>query len=67
MAGAISKTVTLVYSSFRSLQRNRNMYLKEERYLVYSEPTGTSACYCIPCPYTYLTVPMTRAVVNVRT
>jgi len=35
-----------------------------ERYIVYSEPTGTSACYCIPCPYMYLIIPTTRAVVT---
>jgi hypothetical protein len=37
-----------------------------ERYIVYSEPTGTSACYCIPCPYMYVTIPTSRAVVTER-
>jgi len=37
------------------------------RYIAYSEPTGTSAFYCIPCRYLYLTIPTTRAVVNDRT
>jgi len=35
-----------------------------ECYIVYSEPTGTSACFCITCPYMYLTIPTSRAVVN---
>jgi hypothetical protein len=34
-----------------------------EHYIVYSEPTGTNACYC---PYMYLTIPTSRAVVTDR-